>query len=91
MLNKMNLCNQIEEVNVLPIFSIDHFFIQLQSSKQLDKNIRTNIENETNWISVINLEIGKLVIVRSKKDLKLYRSRVVVKYIFFFFIEFYVN
>ncbi|KAL4113269.1 hypothetical protein QTP88_016928 [Uroleucon formosanum] len=80
MLNKIFSKSKTEVVRVEPIFSKNHFYVETESSYQIGKTIRTEIENQTKWIPVLHPKEGQIVIAKNINDLKLYRARIIKKY-----------
>ncbi|XP_025201380.1 uncharacterized protein LOC112598928 [Melanaphis sacchari] len=85
-LEKFKLLNEIfpnsrkAVVCIEPVFSINHFYVETESSYKIGEDIRTEIENQTKWIPVLYPEEGQIVIAKNTVDLKLYRARVIMKY-----------
>lgn len=77
MLNNTLSGQQIKCTYVGPIISTEHFYVETTLHSN---DIRNEIENMTNWISVLTPKEGKIVIAKSIKDSKLYRARVLLYY-----------
>jgi len=80
MLNKIFPNSRTAVVNIGPVLSMNHFYVETELSYQIGKYIRTKIENQTKWIPVLHPEEGQIVIAKNTNDLKLYRARVIMKY-----------
>ncbi|KAE9535722.1 hypothetical protein AGLY_007623 [Aphis glycines] len=80
MLNEIFPNSRTAIVNIEPVLSINHFYVETELSHQIGKAIRTEIENQTKRIPVLHPEEGQIVIAKNTNDLKLYRARVIKKY-----------
>lgn len=80
MLNEIFPNSKIAIVNIEPVLSINHFYVETELSHQIGKAIKTEIENQTKRIPVLHPEEGQIVIAKNTNDLKLYRARVIKKY-----------
>ncbi|XP_027849928.2 uncharacterized protein LOC114129401 [Aphis gossypii] len=80
MLNKIFPNSRTTVVNIGPVLSMNHFYVETELSYQIGKCIRTEIENQTKWIPVLHPKEGQIVIAKNTNDLKLYRARVIMKY-----------
>lgn len=80
MLTEMISDHQTVVINIKPIISIKHFYVETESCYEINKNIRTKIENKANWISVLHPDQGQIVIAKNSFDSTLYRARVILHY-----------
>jgi hypothetical protein len=67
-------------VCIEPIISIKNFYVETEFSSEINKNIRTIIDNKKNWISVLHPKKDEIVIAKITLDNKLYRARFLMHY-----------
>lgn len=81
MLNKIFSSQKPVNVSVVePIISTEHFYVETEFSNKIGIKIRTEIEKNKKWVSVVHPEEGKIVIAKNPRDMKLYRARIMLNY-----------
>lgn len=80
MMSEMISSHQAKVVCIGPIISIKNFYVETELSSEINKNIRTIIDNKKNWISVLYPKNGEIIIAKNTLDNKLYRAKVLMQY-----------
>lgn len=80
LIHKMSNYNRLEVACIKPIISTERFFVTTKYCEKLSKKIITEIKNEKNWVSVLEPEVGQIVVARCSQNNELFRARLVMSY-----------